>query len=183
MNCTGNELARLLTTWDGKSAADIEAIFSRFCGQNRAEPVFIDALLSLLAKHQHSRGASWMLKRCIETGTGLNTEQTGLFFSTLGEPVDWQTRLHMLQSLPHLRPAQAHFAGLEHFVRKGLSDPNKFVRAWSYNGFYELAKVQPTLREEAAALLELGLRDEPASVRARIRLIKKNGGFDGTPAG
>lgn len=54
---------------------------------------------------------------------------------------------------------------------KGLSDNNKFVRAWAYNGLYELSRQYEDLRIETMLLLDAGLNDEAASVRARIRNI------------
>ncbi len=60
-------------------------------------------------------------------------------------------------------------------MRKCLEDDNKFVRAWAYNGFYELAKQYPEYRTEAGQLFEMALRDEAASVKARVRNVMKQG--------
>jgi hypothetical protein len=64
---------------------------------------------------------------------------------------------------------------VETFLRQTLNDSNKFVRAWSYNGFYQLARHFPQYREEAEAIFEMALRDEAASVKARVRNIIRAG--------
>jgi hypothetical protein len=64
---------------------------------------------------------------------------------------------------------------LERFVRIKLSDPNKFVRAWAYKGFYELAKAFPEYQTEASQFFEMAMRDEPASVKTRVGKILKQG--------
>ena len=62
---------------------------------------------------------------------------------------------------------------LYYHLRHCLSDTNKFVRAWSYNGLAELAKQYPQYRGEVKQLFELAQNDdsEAASVKARIRNI------------
>ena len=57
----------------------------------------------------------------------------------------------------------------EQFIRNHLSSSNTFVRAWAYDAFYRLASDYPEYRCEARQLLEMGMRDEPASVKARIK--------------
>ena len=64
---------------------------------------------------------------------------------------------------------------MEIYERHGLTDQNKFVRAWSYNGLYELATSFPSLRKEAERFFDMALADEAASVKARVRNIMKKG--------
>ena len=62
-------------------------------------------------------------------------------------------------------------------IYKRLSNPSrqeKFVRAWAYNGFYLLAVQHGEYEAEARQLLTMALRDEPASVKARVRNVLKN---------
>jgi len=62
---------------------------------------------------------------------------------------------------------------VENFLRKTLYNSNKFVRAWTYNGFYLLAKQHPEYHDETEALLESAIKNEAPSVKARIRNILK----------
>ena len=58
-------------------------------------------------------------------------------------------------------------------MRHNLTATNKFVRAWSYNGLYELARRDPVYLPEVEQIFELALRDEAPSVKARIRNLQK----------
>jgi hypothetical protein len=64
---------------------------------------------------------------------------------------------------------------VEAFLRVSLTDSNKFIRAWAYNGFYEMAIQYPEYKNETKQFFEMAMRDEAASVKARIRnIIKKD---------
>jgi len=64
---------------------------------------------------------------------------------------------------------------VEIFLRVCLLDNNKFVRAWAYKGFYELAVQYP---KETRQFFEMAMRDEAPSVKSRIRNIMKKGFFE-----
>jgi len=59
------------------------------------------------------------------------------------------------------------------FLERNLWDENRFLRAWSYNGFYELARRHQNYIGYAMEQLERGETDKAASVKARIRNIRK----------
>lgn len=86
----------------------------------------------------------------------------------------WQTRLHLLQLIPHLNlgPKQAEL--LFTYCRCHLADDNKFVRAWAYGGLLYAAWAKRDLSAEAEALIKLAEGDESASVLARIRQARKH---------
>ncbi len=65
-------------------------------------------------------------------------------------------------------------SAVENYLRQALTHNNKFVRAWAYNGFYQLARQHRELRDEALEIMRMGQRDEPAAVKARIRNALKN---------
>ncbi len=56
-----------------------------------------------------------------------------------------------------------------------LTDHNKFVRAWSYNGFFELSRQHSEYLDETKQFFQMTMRDEAPSVKARIRNIMKTG--------
>ncbi len=64
---------------------------------------------------------------------------------------------------------------IEVFLRQCLTDGNKFVRAWAYNGFYEISVQYPEYKKETKLFFEMAMRDEAPSVKARIRNIMKKG--------
>ena len=81
----------------------------------------------------------------------------------------------MLQCIPFMPIAKKNINVVYNFLRWTLTDQNKFVRAWSYNGFYELSKQHPEYLDETKQYFEMAMRDEAPSVKARIRNILKKG--------
>ena len=165
-------LSREILAWDGKSTDDIRAVYDRYCTMD----AFVPTLVQLLVDPSHQKGASWLLKRYLDQG-GTLAEGLGMqFYATLSNLEHWESKLHVLQCLPTVPIPAVCKPGVEAFLRDCLLDDVKFVRAWAYYGFYELACQYGTLQNEAIQILELGLRDEPASVQARIRKAL-NAGF------
>ena len=113
------------------------------------------------------------LKRLAETKSRFNSNQLRVIFDSLTELKHWQSRLHICQMLSHLKIPKASAAQLVWFLEQCLLEENKFLRAWAYNGFYELARQHREYREYSSEQLELGKRERSAAVRARIRNIEK----------
>lgn len=158
-----------LALWDGKSSTDIQNIYhSHNNGRH-----FVPDIVNLITSGTQSKGASWLLKRYLENDGKLTNQQIHQIYKALPIINNWETRLHLLQSIPYLPISNTDKNTVEDFVRDGLTGLNKFVRAWSYHGFYELARTFPEFRTEAKQLFELAMNDEAASVKARIRNLKK----------
>lgn len=113
------------------------------------------------------------LKRLAETKTRFNSDQLRVIFDSLMELKHWESRLHICQMLSHLRIPRGSAARVVWFLEQCLSEENKFLRAWAYNGFYELARQHREYRKYSSEQLELGKRERSAAVRARIRNIEK----------
>ncbi|NIB42821.1 hypothetical protein HBA55_24655 [Pseudomaricurvus alkylphenolicus] len=157
--------------WDGKSSADIEKLYLK----HNPSAELVDGLLSLMAIPETSKGSSWLLKHHLENGGSLEVQQRAELIKQLLPMDDWQSQLHLLQCLPYVTFPARQKKKVERFLRGCLGSENKFVRTWSYNGFYLLADQFPEYREEAQQFLQMALRDEAASVKARIRNIIKQG--------
>ncbi len=166
-----NELVEHIGQWDGKSAAAIGAVYDQFGD----DPAFAATLVDLCALPPLQKGATWLLKRHLEQGNALDDAQTAQLFAQLGELKHWASQLHVLQSLPYLTIPASQKAAVEAFVRAGLMQRKTFVRAWAYNGLYELAVRYPEYRAEAEEAFVQALQEESASVKARIRRIMKHG--------
>jgi hypothetical protein len=162
-------LAAQLKQWDGKSADDIAAIYQAACHSKG----FVSELISLLGQQDCQSGASWCLKAWLEQNNSLNQAQTDAVLDSLPMLDDWQSKLHVLQCLPYLKISGKARNTLESFLRQNLGAENKFVRAWSYNGFFELACEFPEYRKQVQQFFEMAMRDESASVKARIRNLQK----------
>ncbi len=184
-------LKQQLASWDGKSKEQALAIYHQFSDQAD----FIDQLCKSLKFVSLQKSASWLIKYYLEQRfkrykkqhqfqsvsaaqlqqdyqqQAITLTNTILIYRHLIDIAHWQTKLHFLQSFVYLTMPRESVGQIEHFLRVALIDENKFVRAWAYNGFHLLALSHPQYRQETDQLLKMGMRDEPASVQARIRKI------------
>lgn len=163
------KLQQKLTDWDGKAVDALQAIYD--CHSLEAD--FGSALVELLSDPASERGASWLFKQYLAEGNVLAASDVKRIFQVLSQVREWETALHLLQSLSYLTIGKRHIKQVESFLRHCLASDNKFVRAWAYNGFYELALQHPQFKAETDELLAQALEDEAASVKARVRNILK----------
>lgn len=160
-----------IASWNGKSADDIKAIYDA----HKADHNFADTIIALSLTTACEKGATWLLKAWLESGNKLDQQQITTIYGALAQLEHWEARLHILQSIPFMPIAHADRKKVYHFLRLTLTDQNKFVRAWSYSGFYELSRQYPEYCNETWQYFEMAMRDEAPSVKARIRNIMKNG--------
>ncbi len=157
--------------WDGKSADDMARVYDRHC---RATS-FVSNLLQLSRQPDLQNGVTWLLKRHLDHEAELQPAEVDSVCRLLAQLQPWQARLHMLQCFARLRIPVAHKSRVEVFIRQCLEEDAKFVRAWAYSAFYELAVQYPEFQPEAEPLLAAALQNEPASVQARIRTVLRRG--------
>lgn len=160
-----------LTNWDGKSANDIGEIYER----HASDKTLLQSLIDLLNQEATQKGATWLIKHSLENNKQIDQNQTKALFSNLDKLKEWESKLHLLQILAYLTIDKPDKKKVEHFLRICLTDTNKFIRAWAYNGFYELAKQYPEYKEETKQFFEMAMKDEAPSVKSRIRNIMKQG--------
>jgi len=160
----------IFSQWDGRNTQSLIDFFAEY-GETSE---FLSCLLSYLSQQETQRVASWLLKHFCEQGGQLNQAHIEQVYSQLGNLVHWESRLHILQCIGYMPISDMVKKPLEAFLRATLIDNNKFIRAWSYNGFYLLCMQYPEYREEVEQFFIMAMRDEAASVKARIRNILKN---------
>ncbi len=160
-----------IASWDGKSVDGIRAIYDA----HKVEKHFADAIIALSFTEACEKGATWLLKAWLEAGNELAQPQIAKIYGSLNQLKHWEAKLHVLQSIPFMPITDAECSGLYAFLRATLADPNKFVRAWSYNGFYELSRQHAKYLDETKQYFEMAMRDEAPSVKARIRNAMKKG--------
>lgn len=151
-----------IAAWDGKSAEAIGNVYLRHCN----DPAFVRKTLDCVANPSLEVGATWLLKRHAEAGGAIDGQALYRLAPRLGH---WEAKLHVLQCLPHTPVPATQRRATEKFLRAGMADDAKFVRAWAYSGFHALACQYPAYRDEADALLRAALDAEPPSVTARVR--------------
>jgi crotonobetainyl-CoA:carnitine CoA-transferase CaiB-like acyl-CoA transferase len=156
-----------IQAWDGRSAAALCHIHET----HRDDPGLALDLVELIGPLRCRMAATRLLKRHLEARIPLRDAHAVAreLFARLDKLDHWECRLNILQCLPFLPIGEDRAAALARFLRACLTDENKFVRAWAYSGFHELASQHRRFAAEAAAMLDAGLRDEPASVKSRIR--------------
>ena len=160
-----------IMAWDGKSADDIRVVYKAY----REQPGFADTIINLTDDEHYQKGATWLLKAWLESGNKLKKSQIAKIYGLLNKLRHWEAKLHLLQCIPFMPIETTDRKSIDTFLRATLTDANKFVRAWSYNGFYELAAQHPEYKEEVKKFFEMAMRVEAPSVKARIRIIMKKG--------
>lgn len=160
-----------IALWDGKSASDIKAIYDAY----KSDSNFSDTIIALSLTKGFEKGATWLLKAWLEAGHTLEQTQIATIYGALDQLEHWEARLHLLQSIPFIPIADTDSHNVYNFLRLTLTDNNKFVRAWAYNGLYELSRQHSQYRHETKQYFAMAMRDEAPSVKARIRNIVKKG--------
>lgn len=166
-----------IEAWDGQS---VEAL-RRIHEAHRDDPGLAPALVELMGSLRYRTAATRLFKRHFEAGIPVADPQAvarGLC-AVLDKLEHWECRLDVLHCLPSLPVDAAQAEVVERFLRACLADGNRFVRAGAYSGFHWLAARHPRFADEAAGILEAGLRDEEASVRAKIRKCLEGAGDAG----
>nr|MCP4417173.1 hypothetical protein [Chloroflexota bacterium] len=162
-------LEQEIRSWDGKSSTDVDAIYSR----HYDDDFFVPNIIQFSEQAVLQKGATWLLKHHLENGQIIEPKETSKIFKLLHKLDNWEAKLHILQCIPFMQIAKTEKEEVAIFLRKCLIDNNKFVRAWAYNGFYEISIQYPEYKKETKQLLETAMRDEAPSVKARIRNILK----------
>ncbi|WP_428243477.1 hypothetical protein [Gynuella sp.] len=164
-------IAEAVERWDGKSADDIGDIYHH----HHQVDSFVPELIELCGQAGFEKGATWLLKCHLEKQHPLKADQIAALYKMAAKFESWEAKLHVLQSMPYLPVGQSEKNSVEFLLRECLMDKNKFVRTWAYNGFYELSVQYPEYADETRLFFEMAMKDEAASVKARIRNILKKG--------
>jgi hypothetical protein len=162
----------------------IEAELSRLHGKNVAplkdiakrhipDPAAIRELLSIAKGDRDALrpAATKLLKLWCEEGLVFNRHQSSGLVGLLREDIPWESRLHILQMLPAFSISDDLASRLHRLLLEHLTHANKFIRAWAYNGLAVLAVRFPRYRQATDQILKMGMRDEVAAVKSRIRNI------------
>jgi len=164
-------LAEILKSWNGKQVDYIKNIYQVY----HQHPDFISNLLALLNQDQALQKAiTWLIKYHVEQKNDLSKTETTQLVRSCNNLKHWEAQLHFLQILPYLKLEANQVEVVEPLIGQLLGSSKKFVKAWAYNGLYELTQYKPELKNDAIILFNAALETESASVKARIRnLLKK----------
>lgn len=160
-----------LEQWDGKEVRYLEKVYK----QEKSDKFIANIIILIRENGLVQNAATWLLKRALEDGSVISQSQIENIYKNVDKLDSWESKLHILQIMQYMKVSKKVKAQLERFLRDNLTDSNKFVRAWSYNGLYELCLVFPEYKDEVKNFFEMAMRDEAPSVRSRIRNIMKGG--------
>lgn len=134
----------------------------------------IDQLFALAERSDPAMrtAITWLLKNLRSRGTNFSAPQVTKVIEQLCAGGPWESRLQLLQMVPNLVIPVACTDELFHSLVPVLTEGNKFVRAWAYAALHALASQHREYLREVVPLLDQGLHDEAASVRARLRQLE-----------
>lgn len=164
------DLLHKLQSWDGKHSAPLIQIYKDYQGH----ALFFEDLVDICLKYPDLQvAATWILKHHFDQKKHVDHDLINQLLREGKSYQGWETRIHMLQILPNVVMKEETVPYVEEWVRKAMRDDNKFVRAWSYQGMYEVSRHIPEMKEELKLLCEDALELESASVKARVRKVLK----------
>ena len=165
-----SQLEAQLQHFDGKH---VDSLF-RVAETLPLEASTIDQLISLADRSDPPTqiAATWLLKHFQSRNISFTPAQVTRLVEQLCRSGPWESRLHLFQVLPKLAIPEACTEQLFHSLVAALSERNKFIRAWVYAALHALASEHRDYAAEVIPLLDQALRDEAASVRARLRQLE-----------
>ncbi len=161
-------LLNKLAEWNGKHTQPLIDVYE---GQQDYSAFFKDLIDIYITHSEHQTAITWLFKHHYDAKQTIDQEILNVLYLTCNELTEWEARLHTLQIMPHIFIPREAYPQVETFVRKCLEDPKPFVRAWAYQGFYEITRYTPEYISELKSLCEQALQEEKASVKARVRKI------------
>ncbi|MEL7121830.1 MAG: hypothetical protein AAFO07_20450, partial [Bacteroidota bacterium] len=132
-----------LQEWDGKHVDYLIDIYDNYSNQD----VFFDQLLEISTIQVLQTATTWLIKHHYDQKQSLNQHQIDNLLGISTELVHWEAQLHVLQLLPKVKISETILPIVDEFVNNCLESKKKFVRAWAYQGFYELTKHRPEYKE------------------------------------
>lgn len=165
------QLLQTLEAFDGKHAEPLVELLD-------GTPATEENIQALLALAEHDQplvraGATWVLKQWHAHGVEFSAEMVDGLVLLLGRETEWGSQLHLLQMLSELVIPQASGRQLKASTTKLAVGENKFVRAWAASTLANLADQHPSYRKAALAALAAADQDSAASVKARVRYVRK----------
>ncbi|WP_033068486.1 hypothetical protein [Thalassospira australica] len=175
------DFAHAISSWDGKSTVLLLDIY-----QAQAQSTdFANQLVDALQVPEAQQAATWLLKHHLEQGGvidfyGLNhaLSEADLFGALMA---DANSHLHLLQIMPMIKAdlafatrAQKHV--WQQLIDKGHQSRHKFVRAWSWQGEFELLRASDATAQHIAeytSRVTAALDVEKGAVAARLRNIAR----------
>jgi len=174
-------LRRTCSVFDGKDTIPIEA----FALENEGEKGYLDAAFGVAeapGSGAESVAATWLLLRQFRKDADGAAAVGGRLAALLDSAQHPDARLHVIQSLDRAVEAGGFDAAgrkkLAKALRSDLEHDRPFVRAWALSVLVRLAGETPSIREWVGEAVEDTEANEKASVKARVRQLRKGGALE-----
>ena len=166
----------VLSDFDNRSTGSLEAWLDELPEAPGLTEEVAQELLGLTATEPGRLGAAatWMLKALLERGLVLERKQVARLGRTLDSLTDPWAALHVCQSVRFFQVTARNVSQFARFFERCAATDQKFLRAWSIDGYWRLAQAHERLLPRALELLEHGAKDTAASVKARVRNIRRD---------
>jgi hypothetical protein len=162
------DLKSKLKLWDGIHIEYLKELYE----VNSSSLDFFENLVTICVNEQDlQKTTTWLIKHHYDNGQTLPESITERLLTTCKNVENWEAKLHLLQLLPHFNLTKKSIITTDHFTRECLIDNNKFVRAWAYNGLYELTKYIPELITELEFICQRAMQTESAAIKSKVRKI------------
>ncbi len=167
-----SKLRRRLADFDGKAISIL--------GETEAEFVNTQGYLAILlelaidAESNIASGATWLIKSALEKGAKLPARLIENLIDNLDRISAWDAQLHICQSVQYFDIAESEAENLIAWAKPLLDHDRPFLRAWSMDAHCRIGVNYPHL-VSASDIVDRGLADEAASVRARARNLRQSG--------
>lgn len=160
-------LRRELTEYDGRNPT----ILAEMSRRHHDHAAFLSELVSLASDAETvvSEGATWIIKAQLEEGNTLSPQDVQRLVSRLDDVTAWQAQLHICQSLRYIAVPENAAGALEAWLKKIVNAPRPFLRAWALDALCGVLGAG----SRTQALLDQMESDEAASVRARVRNLRR----------
>ena len=164
------ELQDILQNWDGKHMGFLQQLYHSYVN----EPDFFSALVEITISSKDLQAAStWLIKHHYDEGKQLKKADLATLYQGFPNLAGWEARLHILQILNRIKIEYSQLEAVDEFVRTNLNSENKFVKAWAYQGLFELCSYIPEYKNEVKLLCDNAMLTESAAVKSRVKKIIK----------
>lgn len=163
-----DRLREELCAYDGRSPTLLSEISVRYRGQTGFQSDLVT--LAFDEVPTIADGATWILKAELEDGCVLPPQDVERLAERLNEVKAWQAQLHICQLIRYLKVPEKSEQSFETWLETMLDARRPFLRAWSVDAYCRLCGGNS---QKTMSLLDRMKEDEAASVRARVRNLKR----------
>jgi hypothetical protein len=171
-------LRQVCESFDGRHTDDLERTL-RQCSDRRA---LLDCTLAIARRGGADRfmvAATWLILNASRRDAEFVDRHAKRWVTMLAAADHWEVRLHLLQLLDGVDMALSLGApertALFKAATRSASDDNRLVRAWSLSVLGRLGGHLRSAQGRIAALIAHAEEQEAASVKARIRRLRRDG--------